>query len=345
MNGYIGRIPLSLTYKWLKLSMPASYVPGYGYGMSLGYFGAFIGSSKANLLWGAVVYSESNFDGTKNPPRKATEENPVEYWACAYSDVAKTTWIAFKRSDFSFDRIKIKAFPDTPILNATLYGSNNSTNGSDGDWVELITHIYSDGSYQDCFYNPGGILSCSKETNATYADSISNPSFERITSNVPDGWTLSQSAITAGNYYAPNTTWKTYGDKSFYMEVGYGKSWGSTYYVQIGQRINFSNSTIFTFDAKTGAFNGACNGVSELLIGGVRKWSSTIASTEYLNQEIDVSSITGNQDVVFRVIVGGVTSGDKYAQLYIDNVRMNNNRGNRGKVISLEDHYFSRRYP
>lgn len=346
MNGYIGNIPIAGPFTWLKLSGAAMYLPSSGYSITVHYFGAFVGGSTANLLYGATGYSESNFLSI-HPPILVVEENSITYWACEYSGTPKTTWIAFKQSSaFYFDRIEILCYSTVAFKNATLYGSNNSTNGIDGDWTPLITGIDSTSGKAEYFYLPGGIKTTEIKKNYTYHPHIiSNPSFEKVTSNKPDGWALTQSNITAGNFFDSGTTWKTDGDKSFYMGVEYGSACPSSYYVMITQKINFIDSTTFVFDAKTGALNGQYGGVSSLLIDNSTVWSSTAASTEYLNQSIDVSAINTAVDVQFKVSCGGVSAGDKYAQLYIDNIRINDTRVRPGKVLSLPDHYFSRRYP
>ena len=88
------------------------------------------------------------FAGSTTSPysaAKAIDDNVSTYWISGQGSSPDTTWLAVKMTGMTL-LSKIKMYPATPyphlfFNNFALYGSNDSTNGSDGTWTLIASGL------------------------------------------------------------------------------------------------------------------------------------------------------------------------------------------------------------
>ncbi|WLR50018.1 hypothetical protein LC040_12065 [Bacillus tianshenii] len=125
------------------------------------------------------------------------------------------------------------------------------------------------------------------------------------------------------------TDWSTSGGKSFYLNCAYSSTFSSQHHIGIQQTVDLTNIDKIIFDAKTLSHEDVQNnyGHSYFIVDGVTYWDKTERNVEFLNQEIDVSNLTGKKVIEFRGSVESVAVL-RYADFYVDNIRVVMNDGN-----------------
>ena len=145
-------------------------------------------------------------------------------------------------------------------------------------------------------------------------DRILEPSFEEVTN-----WAFSE---TDNDYNgAQSITWATQGANSYLISI-VGKNIGSGSHGQILQSVNFISIDTLSFDTYLEA-DTALEFEAQVLVGTAIVWSQAVpaTATEYLHQEVDVSTYTTNQDLIFRIVD---LLGAKSATIncYFDNIKI-----------------------
>ena len=153
---------------------------------------------------------------------------------------------------------------------------------------------------------------------------ILNPSFE-----TPDtapsiaNWAFSEVGdFDYDGAQAESPEWVTQGIYSYKIFIP-SNNMGSGSYAQILQSVNFNPIDTLSFDANLQA-DTALEFEARVLVGTTTVWGPqavpTVA-TPYLHREVDVSTITTTQDLVFRIIdLGGAKTAT--INCYFDNVRI-----------------------
>jgi len=143
---------------------------------------------------------------------------------------------------------------------------------------------------------------------------IEEPSFETVVN-----WTFSE---TDNDYVgAQSGAWTTQGANSYLISIA-GKNIVNGRYAQILQSVDFTSIDTFSFDAYLQA-DTALEFEARVLVGTTTVWGPQavpIAATEYLHQEVDVSTYTGTQDLIFR-IVDLVGAKSATISCYFDNIK------------------------
>ncbi|MBI4186146.1 MAG: exosortase/archaeosortase family protein [Chloroflexi bacterium] len=147
-------------------------------------------------------------------------------------------------------------------------------------------------------------------------DRILEPGFETVTS-----WTYSETDIdyTDG---AQSTAWTTQGTYSYLLSAPGNTNIGNSKYTQILQSVNFTPLDRISFDARLSAGTNV-KFEARVMVGTTIVWSQAITTTatSYLHNEIDVSSYTGSQNLIFQVIT--VAAANNIAMsTYYDNIKL-----------------------
>jgi len=144
---------------------------------------------------------------------------------------------------------------------------------------------------------------------------ILEPSFETVAN-----WTYSETDNDIAG--AQSSAWSSglAGTNSYLISIA-GKNIVTGGYGQILQSVNFSLIDTISFDVylqadTTGEFE------ARMLVGAAQVWSQAVptTATEYLHREVDVSSYTGAQDLIFQ-IVDLVGAKSATISCYFDNIR------------------------
>jgi len=157
--------------------------------------------------------------------------------------------------------------------------------------------------------SPYRILNPSFETPDT-APSIANWAFSEVGDNDYEG------------AQAESPEWVTQGTYSYKISIP-AKNITMDAYAQILQSVNFNPIDTISFDANLQA-DTALEFEARVLVGTTTVWGPqavpTVA-TPYLHQEVDVSSITTQEDLIFRIVD---LTGAKSATIscYFDNIRI-----------------------
>lgn len=106
-----------------------------------------LNASMVKVSTGGSVFAESQYDSSTYAYTNAFDGNTSTSWASAVSSTAGVqTWIAYyKAAGMDVEYLRMFTRPGsyivTRFVDATVYGSNDSTNGSNGTWDLLVSGI------------------------------------------------------------------------------------------------------------------------------------------------------------------------------------------------------------
>lgn len=172
----------------------------------------------------------------------------------------------------------------------------------------IISSVF-DSSYENTQW---GNVSWSAEV-PTY---VKNPSFEVDGAGSLNDWTVALCSHVNCRITTKDS-WKT--DGRFSVEILLLTA-GVDSTSSISQTIDMTDIATIKFDAKKAGFSNSR--IPKVLIDGVVVWSKTDEG-EWINQEIDVSSLSGPHTLTFQMYKGGTDWPETgyISSFYIDNIR------------------------
>lgn len=124
---------------------------------------------------------------------------------------------------------------------------------------------------------------------------IEEPSFETVVN-----WAYSETDANYDGAQATSAEWVTQGTYSYKFFNTKAPALNS--YCQIAQSANFTSIDTLSFDANLWA-EQANRFKASVFVGAAEVWTKPCpaTATDYLHQEVDVSTYTGTQDLIFRI--------------------------------------------
>ncbi|MEW6534147.1 MAG: S8 family serine peptidase [Candidatus Auribacterota bacterium] len=267
-----------------------------------------------------VMLTEPEFTiGTTNTVHCKAIEQASQFWfqastSSAFSSIfAQSGWIPTSSHTF------------TGLAQGTQYYFRTKARAlktTSAQWIQTKWNEFNTNSLTDIDVITQPLSAILNSDFAWKNELILDRSFETVTGN----WTTGESINASSDslIVQKNGTWASDGAYSAKIannteSLNYPNDYG---YVR--QSINLTNVSALLFDVKYEALNPTGLKVKgQLRVGSKILWEKAI-SGEHLNQEVDVSDITGAQNVEFRLVfldyVLSTTTSDLFS-MHIDNMR------------------------